>query len=507
MASRQALAPARHDPRSREGRAPRRRRSAAAEVVGGVFDMQFWDLGDYPCSYPTRMPSVVWSTSIAPSVPDFVLTHSKRGHLQLSTTRLVTRFSAACARHCRGPCGYNPQKVPVGAPPVFLFEPHQPEQCNWKPDVLLDISSGLGEEAARVHDHGRAEDSRRGRSIPACHRGSRQRAAPLRGGRPSRGPGLWRRVWPIRHARRAWRPRCTRGSRAANAIAAGRRGKSRPASARQPGGRRRSSPAGEERSNPGTHTPTSRVAKPVMPATLQMARPDRGLRRARAGRRRRRARRMSPPVEVVLRIVVPVERHRPRAARCGATRPRRQAGGDELAVQPVPGDPSAVAAAATGDSHVRGRTADRDHWPGVRSFRPRRPATPCCRRRDSRHPAGARSNAASCVSPLDRRAGDHRSGLRHHREHHADPLSRRARPAHHPAPGPAPAPGGLPAQRCPNSTRGAQSRRRQPFRLGDRRYSRGRPARRGRGRGPKMGFKTELFLRHHLARSTGLHSC
>ena len=29
----------------------------------------------------------------------------------------------------------------IGAPPVFLFEPHQPEQCNWKPDVLLDISA------------------------------------------------------------------------------------------------------------------------------------------------------------------------------------------------------------------------------------------------------------------------------------------------------------------------------------------------------------------------------
>jgi len=26
------------------------------------------------------------------------------------------------------------------APPVFLFEPHQPEQCNFKPQVLLDIT-------------------------------------------------------------------------------------------------------------------------------------------------------------------------------------------------------------------------------------------------------------------------------------------------------------------------------------------------------------------------------
>ncbi len=28
----------------------------------------------------------------------------------------------------------------LGAPGVFLFEPHQPEQCNWKPQVILDIT-------------------------------------------------------------------------------------------------------------------------------------------------------------------------------------------------------------------------------------------------------------------------------------------------------------------------------------------------------------------------------
>jgi 4-oxalomesaconate hydratase len=28
----------------------------------------------------------------------------------------------------------------LGAPPVFLFEPHQPEQCQWKPQILLDIT-------------------------------------------------------------------------------------------------------------------------------------------------------------------------------------------------------------------------------------------------------------------------------------------------------------------------------------------------------------------------------
>ena len=29
----------------------------------------------------------------------------------------------------------------IGAPPVFLFEPHQPEQCEFRPQVLLDITS------------------------------------------------------------------------------------------------------------------------------------------------------------------------------------------------------------------------------------------------------------------------------------------------------------------------------------------------------------------------------
>jgi 4-oxalomesaconate hydratase len=33
--------------------------------------------------------------------------------------------------------------TPIGAPPVFLFEPHQPEQCGFRPDVLLDITASF----------------------------------------------------------------------------------------------------------------------------------------------------------------------------------------------------------------------------------------------------------------------------------------------------------------------------------------------------------------------------
>ena len=37
--------------------------------------------------------------------------------------------------------GHEPSVPVIGAPDVFLFEPHQPEQCEWKPQILLDITS------------------------------------------------------------------------------------------------------------------------------------------------------------------------------------------------------------------------------------------------------------------------------------------------------------------------------------------------------------------------------
>ena len=33
----------------------------------------------------------------------------------------------------------SPAATVLGAPPVYLFEPHQPEQCEWRPEVFLDI--------------------------------------------------------------------------------------------------------------------------------------------------------------------------------------------------------------------------------------------------------------------------------------------------------------------------------------------------------------------------------
>jgi 4-oxalomesaconate hydratase len=80
--------------------------------------------------------------------PGFVLTHSKQdiyNHDHPATTDFAQHARIIAQAH-----GHKPGEKVLGAPPVYLFEPHQPEQCDWKPDVLLDISSVWGKKRAAI---------------------------------------------------------------------------------------------------------------------------------------------------------------------------------------------------------------------------------------------------------------------------------------------------------------------------------------------------------------------
>ncbi|MBR0672326.1 PIG-L deacetylase family protein [Neoroseomonas soli] len=118
----------------------------AADVLG-VHDIQFWDLGDYPINLTEaaffRLVDVYRAIH-----PAFMLTHSKEDlynhdHPAVSAWAQNARITAQAH-------GHNPEQKVLGAPPVFLFEPHQPEQCNWKPDVLLDIGSVWAKKRAAI---------------------------------------------------------------------------------------------------------------------------------------------------------------------------------------------------------------------------------------------------------------------------------------------------------------------------------------------------------------------
>lgn len=108
----------------------------AAEALG-VHDIQFFDLGDYPMR--TTVEDVERLADIYQALrPEWVLTHSLEDPYNFDhpeATRLAQEARIVAQAH-----GRKGVAAAIGAPPVFLFEPHQTEQCNWKPQVILDIT-------------------------------------------------------------------------------------------------------------------------------------------------------------------------------------------------------------------------------------------------------------------------------------------------------------------------------------------------------------------------------
>lgn len=107
----------------------------AAWILGA--EVGFFDSGDYPIQ-PTQATIDAMVAQYRELQPEFVLTHSildpyNPDHPTANRITLETRVYAQAL-------GYPAPGKPLGAPPVFLFEPHQPEQCEFKPQVLLDVT-------------------------------------------------------------------------------------------------------------------------------------------------------------------------------------------------------------------------------------------------------------------------------------------------------------------------------------------------------------------------------
>jgi len=109
--------------------------SRAAEVLRA--SIEFADAGDYPLRESDELIDTIVRCyrRVRPAV---VLTHPlsdpyNPDHPAAARMALQARVFAQAI-------GYDAPGGPLGAPPVFLFEPHQPEQCDFKPQVLLDIT-------------------------------------------------------------------------------------------------------------------------------------------------------------------------------------------------------------------------------------------------------------------------------------------------------------------------------------------------------------------------------
>ncbi|MBO0822929.1 MAG: PIG-L family deacetylase [Actinobacteria bacterium] len=109
--------------------------SKAAAALGA--SIEFLDGGDYPLrETPELVDQIVHVYRKV--VPTVVLTHSLSD--PYNPDHPTAGRMALAARVLAQAIGYEAPGEPLGAPPVFYFEPHQPEQCDFKPDVLLDIT-------------------------------------------------------------------------------------------------------------------------------------------------------------------------------------------------------------------------------------------------------------------------------------------------------------------------------------------------------------------------------
>ena len=120
-----------------EVKAIRRAEAEAAAEVLGVHELVSFDLGDYPLELDREQKYALVDV-IRRVQPRFMMSHSKwdpynTDHMYTTQIALETRMIAQA-------WGHNPGEKVLGAPQLYLFEPHQTEQMGWKPDTFLDIT-------------------------------------------------------------------------------------------------------------------------------------------------------------------------------------------------------------------------------------------------------------------------------------------------------------------------------------------------------------------------------
>ena len=128
-------------------KAVRRAEAERAAEKLGVHDLICFDLGDYPLEMgredKNRLIDVIRAVQ-----PDFILSHS-----QYDPYNTDHSYTTQVVMECRSTAqawGHNPGQKVLGAPQLYLFEPHQSEQMLWKPDTFLDITPVWAKKRAAI---------------------------------------------------------------------------------------------------------------------------------------------------------------------------------------------------------------------------------------------------------------------------------------------------------------------------------------------------------------------
>lgn len=126
--------------------------TAAASALGA--EIEFLDLGDYPLVESREAVSRLVDVyrRVQPAV---VLTHTLHDpyngdHPAAARMALEARVLAQAIGVANSDGSFPGKDDVIGAPPVFFFEPHQPEQSGFSPNVLLDITEAFARKRAAM---------------------------------------------------------------------------------------------------------------------------------------------------------------------------------------------------------------------------------------------------------------------------------------------------------------------------------------------------------------------
>lgn len=118
----------------------KRVRHAEAEAAAAALGARFrcLDLGDYPLEIGKQELELIADT-IRAFAPDVLVTHTDTD--PFNPDHPVAHRSVDRARSLAAGAGVQSAFATVKPPALFLFEPHQPELCNFTPTTFVDITS------------------------------------------------------------------------------------------------------------------------------------------------------------------------------------------------------------------------------------------------------------------------------------------------------------------------------------------------------------------------------
>jgi 4-oxalomesaconate hydratase len=108
----------------------------AASALGATFECL--DLGDYPLNVDVDALNLI-SDKIREFAPDVLITHTDTD--PFNPDHPVAYAAVNRARGLAAGAGVSSAFKTITPPVLYLFEPHQPELCNFTPNTFVDITA------------------------------------------------------------------------------------------------------------------------------------------------------------------------------------------------------------------------------------------------------------------------------------------------------------------------------------------------------------------------------